>query len=100
MLRSRRSLSGGLLAPMGAGFLAYLLAAPGAAEAYIDPGTGGAMFSSVAPILVAMGTFLVAVLAFGRNYVRWVFGLLWRHRFWVGAVLLGAGAGVAFGLLA
>ena len=99
MVRPGRSLSAGLIAPVAAVCLAHLLGAPRVACAYIDPGTGGAVFSSVAPIIAAMGLFLVGVLAFGRDSVRRALAILWRHRFWVGAVLLGAVAGAAAGLL-
>ncbi|MCD6415717.1 MAG: sulfatase-like hydrolase/transferase [Planctomycetes bacterium] len=52
------------------------------ADAYIDPGTGGAMFSSLAPILAMIGMLAVAALGFARRYVMWALGFIWRLR-WV-----------------
>ena len=57
------------------------------ADAYIDPGTGGAMFSSFAPILAMIGMLAVAALGFARRYVMWALRSLWRRR-WVALAVM------------
>jgi len=53
--------------------------------AYIDPGTGGAFFSAVGPILAAAGVILLTAIAWGRTYVLAGARAVWR--FWRWAVL-------------
>ncbi|MCD6415386.1 MAG: sulfatase [Planctomycetes bacterium] len=59
-----------------------LLSRDGPADAYIDPGTGGAMFTSIMPILAMIGVLAAAALGFARTYVMRALGFIWRLR-WV-----------------
>ena len=75
--------------------LVLALARP--AHAYIDPGTGGAAFSALAPVLAMIGVVLAAALGFARNYVRLAVVLVWRHRL-VALLVVVLLAAVAVGL--
>ncbi|MHC4592979.1 MAG: hypothetical protein ACYS8L_09845 [Planctomycetota bacterium] len=74
----------------------FLRARP--ASAYIDPGTGGAVFSALAPLIAMIGIMVVAVVGFGRTYVRLVAGFLWRRRVWVAVALVLIAAGTVAAL--
>ena len=71
------------------------------ADAYIDPGTGSAMFGSLLPILGMIGVVLVSALTFARGYVRFVLSSLWRRRMWLlilaVGLLIGAGVYIVVG---
>ena len=57
------------------------------AHAYIDPGTGGTVFSSLAPILGILAVVFLATLRFTWVYVRAALLFLWRHRLWCALLL-------------
>jgi len=65
------------------------------ADAYIDPGTGGAIFSALVPILGAIAVTMIAVLGFARHSVKAAFSFFWRHRLCVLGLMAGAAAGAA-----
>ena len=62
--------------------LVLIVLSPRSADAYIDPGTGGTMFSALAPILGVIGIAFLAALGFFRAYIRVVVSFLWRHGRW------------------
>ena len=66
------------------------------ADAYIDPGTGGTMFSALAPLLGVIGIVFIATLGVFRTYVRLAVAFIWRHRCWAAGAVVGLIAGVAF----
>jgi len=70
------------------------------AAAYIDPGTGSAVFSALAPVLAVLGVAAVAVLGLARTHVRVAAGVLWRRRLVVIGALVLLGAVVAVAILA
>lgn len=58
----------------------YILQRMSFVQNYIDPGTGGAVFGSLGPILAALGAFLIAMIAVFRHYISFFLSLLWRHK--------------------
>ena len=96
----------GFPSPRKTGFVVLLLtvlalASARPVHAYIDPGTGGAAFSALAPVLAMIGVVVAAALGFARNYVRLAFALMWRHRLvalLVGALVVAVALLVWFGL--
>ena len=78
--------------------VAWLVAAWPAA-AYIDPGTGSAVFSSLAPILGMIGVVVIAALGFARTYVAAAARFAWRQKLWIACALVGLGVGLAVFLL-
>lgn len=78
-----------------------LLTSARTAHAYIDPGTGSAAFSALAPVLAMIGVVIAAALGFARQYVFLAFAVVWRHRLvalLVVALVAAAGAALWFGL--
>ncbi|MHC4788034.1 MAG: sulfatase-like hydrolase/transferase, partial [Planctomycetota bacterium] len=69
------------------------------AGAYVDPGTGGAVFSTLGPLLAMAGMLVVATLGFARSYVYRAARFAWRQKVWL-ALALGAAALVAAVVLA
>ena len=71
--------------------LIFLLALSGAVPAYgyIDPGTGGAVFSSFTSLWAVIGSVLLAAIWPIRMLYRWTRSLAWPGRL---AVLVGAAA--------
>lgn len=78
---------------LAAGAALWLLARP--AFAYIDPGTGGAVFGSVAAMVGIMAIAAAATFGFARHYFRGIAAFIWRHRLIAGALLLGLAIGAA-----
>lgn len=75
-----------------------VIAFPRPASAYIDPGTGGVVFSALAPLIAMIGVVVVAVIGFGRTYLWLVTGFLWRRRVWVAVALVLIAAGTVAAL--
>jgi len=77
--------------------IAAFLAACRGAFAYIDPGTGSAIFGWLAPILGVIGVVLVATFRYSWALVKLASGFIWRHRRWT--LPLAAGAVVAIAVI-
>jgi len=82
----RRPRSVRLPMPIGAVCLVFgIVSGPFAQDAfgYVDPGTGGAVFGSLLPLLGAFGLLLVAAGALAWARLRRVLAFGWRHRVWI-----------------
>lgn len=60
--------------------------------AYVDPGTGGAVFSNLVPILAALGVLLLATVRHVRLFAGMALRAAWRHRVWCLLALAACGA--------
>ncbi len=78
---------------------AVLLSAPRSAYAYIDPGTGGQVLGSLAPILGAIAIVFAATFRWTWVYIRAGLGAVWRARLWSLPLLGAAAAAVVYLLL-
>ena len=90
MLRPLNPPNGRVVPPAALAVLLFLAAVSGTAYGYIDPGTGGPIFSALPQILLMVGLAAVGALAFGRRYVGLAAFLLWRHRLWLLAIVAAA----------
>lgn len=66
------------------------------ARAYIDPGTGGMVVSTLAPILAVIGLVFVATFRYSWAYAKAAARLLWRHRLVTIPVAVALAAAVAY----
>lgn len=71
----------------------------GSVWAYIDPTTGGTVFSAAGPILAGIGVFLLAGCTYARAYLLAAARAAWRLRAWMIPALAAVGAGLACPLL-
>jgi hypothetical protein len=64
--------------------------------AYIDPGTGGVVFSGLAPIVGIIGVVVIGAMGLARAYVVRAGSVAWRYRYVALLLLLG----IVFGVVA
>jgi len=74
-------LSGGTLPSVLPG-VALFLGFCATGHAYIDPGTGGAIFSWLAPILGLIGIIFLATMRYSWAFARVAAAFIWRQRRW------------------
>jgi len=88
--RNRRQ-AAGLVAAAAMCLTLFVTAKP--LYAYIDPGTGGAIFSWLVPLLGFIGVVFLATLRYSWTFIRVVASAFWRHRRWtVPAISVGLAA--------
>jgi len=76
-----------------AGLCVLLFSRTQQAWAYIDPGTGGAIFSWLAPILGLVGIIFLATMRYSWAFARVAVAFVWRQRRWtLPVIMLGVAA--------